>query len=285
MSDNALGEFLRSRRAAVSPAEVGLPGGSRRRTPGLRRAELAAIAGVSVEYLSRLEQGRDRQPSPQVLTAIAEALRLPVEERRHLGMLAKANGGALSLFCPSAQPARSVRPAVHLLLDRLDPAPAVVLNRLNDVLAFTTGFERLAGPFGFLEAEHPNLARFVFTDPRARTAYLDWDEIADHQISWLKVESSRAEPLIAGLTAELAAVAGAPFTDRMREHPGPPRRTGLERWSHPEVGELRLAFETLDLSDADEQRLLVYLPADDAASAALDRLVGRQPGALRTVAG
>lgn len=285
MSDNALGEFLRDRREAVTPAEVGLPGGTRRRTPGLRRAELAALAGVSVEYLARLEQGRDRQPSAQVLDAVADSLRLSADERLHLRLLAKATGGALSFLCPNTQPARSVRPTVRALLDQLEPAPAVVLNRLNDVLAFTTGYERLTGPLGVLDSDQPNLARFVFTDPRARTAFPDWGRIADQQVALLKIESARADLLVAGLTDELAITAGAPFTDRMRAPHGLPRRTGVERWGHPEVGELRLAFETLELPDVEEQRLLVYLPADDAASAALDQLTGRRSGALRVVTG
>lgn len=285
VSDNALGEFLRSRREAVTPAQVGLPGGSRRRTPGLRRAELAAVAGVSVEYLTRLEQGRDRQPSPQVLGALADALSLSSDERLHLRLLAKATGGELSFFCPASQPARSVRPTVRALLDGMEPAPALVLNRLNDVLAATTGFHRLAGPLGLLDGEHPNLARFVFTDPRARTAFPDWEQIADQQAALLKLESSRAGELVAGLADELAFAAGAPFTERMQAQLGMPRRTGIERWYHPEAGELRLAFECLELPDADEQRLQVYLPADEATSAALDRITGRHPGALRRVAG
>ncbi|MEU4550182.1 helix-turn-helix domain-containing protein [Nonomuraea dietziae] len=284
MSDNTLGEFLRNRRAAITPAQVGLPGGSRRRTPGLRRAELAAVAGISVEYLTRLEQGRDRQPSPQVLAALANALCLSTDERLHLRLLAKATGGALSFFCPATQPARSVRPTVRALLEALEPAPALVLDRLNDVLAATTGYQRLAGPLGLLDAEHPSLARFVFTDPRARAAFPDWEQIADQQNALLKLESSRADALAAELADELAFTAGATFTERMRAQPGLPRRTGIERWRHPEAGELRLAFECLELPDPDEQRLLVYLPADEAASAALDRLTGRHPGALRVAA-
>ncbi|MFG3437989.1 helix-turn-helix domain-containing protein [Nonomuraea sp. NPDC047897] len=285
MSDNALGEFLRDRRAAITPADVGLPSGVRRRTPGLRRAELATLAGISVEYLTRLEQGRDRQPSPQVLTALADALRLTTDERLHLGLLAKATGGGLSFACPGTRPARSVRPTVRALLDRLEPAPALVLNRFNDLLAWTTGYERLAAPLGVLDAEEPNLIRFVFADARARTAFPDWERIAGEHVALLKLESARRDPLVAAFTDELAGIAGALFTDRMRAPATLPRRTGVERWHHPEAGELRLAFESLELPDAGEQRLLVYLPADDVSSSALDQLTGRHPGALRMVAG
>jgi transcriptional regulator with XRE-family HTH domain len=285
VSENELGEFLRSCREGITPADVGLPTGTRRRTPGLRRSELATLAGISVEYLTRLEQGRDRQPSPQILAAITEALLLSADQRLHLRLLAKATGGDLPYFCPGTQPARSVRPAVRALLDRLEPTPAIVLNRLNDILAFTAGYERLVAPTGLLDAETPNLARFVFTDPRARTAFPDWNRVADQQVALIKIESSRGDALITELAEELALAVGSPFTDRMRAQPGLPRRTGIERWNHPEVGELRLAFETLELPDADEQRLLVYLPADDATSAALDQVTGRRPGALRVATG
>lgn len=284
MSDNELGVFLRSRREALTPAEVGLPGGTRRRTPGLRRAELATIAGVSVEYLARLEQGRDRHPSPQVIAALAHALRLSAAERDVFRLLAKATGGLFS--CVGTEPpARSVRPTVRALLDRLEPAPAFVANRLGDVLAFTTGYERLAGPIGLLDGRPPSLVRFLFTDARARNAYPEWDRVADDRVGSLRIESGRADPHTVELTEELTRAAGAPFTDRLAAPAVLPRRTGVERLVHPEAGELRLAYEILELPDADDQRLVVYLPADDATSAALDHLAGRQPGALRAVPG
>lgn len=284
MSDNELGVFLRTRRAAVTPAEVGLPTGSRRRTPGLRRAELATLAGISVDYLVRLEQGRDRHPSAQVLVALADALRLSGDERLHLRLLAKATGGDGQLLCPAAEsPVRSVRPTVQAVLDRLEPAPAFVVNRLSEVLALTTGYARLAGPVGLLDAQPPNLVRFVFTDARARAAYPDWERIADEQVANLRIESYRADPHVAELTEELTITAGAPFTGRLEAAPILPKRSGVERLVHPDVGELRLAYETLELPE--DQRLVVYLPADDATSAALDQLTGRQPGALRAITG
>jgi transcriptional regulator with XRE-family HTH domain len=284
MSDNELGAYLRTRREAVAPADVGLPGGTRRRTPGLRRAELATLAGISVEYLVRLEQGRDRHPSAQVLAALADALRLSGDERHHLRLLAKAAGGDGHLLCPAGEaPARSVRPTVRALLDRLEPAPAFVINRLSDVLASTAGFASLAGPLGLLDAEPPSLVRFVFTDARARAAYPDWDRVADELAANLRLESSHGDRHAAELVEELTITAGAPFTDRLAAPPIVPRRTGVERLVHPDVGELRLAYETLELPD--DQRLVVYLPADQATSATLDRLAGRQPGALRAVTG
>ncbi|MEU8274093.1 helix-turn-helix domain-containing protein [Microbispora bryophytorum] len=289
MSETTLGEFLRACREAVTPADVGLPAGGRRRTPGLRRSELATLAGISVEYLTRLEQGRDRHPSVPVLAALADALRLSADERLHLLHHFKAADGAGRLVGPcQGPPAQSVRPTVRALLDRLEPAPALVVNRLGDVLAYTNGYERLAGPIGLLDRRPPNLVRYVFADPRARAAYPEWDRVADERLAGLKPGVSREDPHVEHLVNELALAVGAPFTDRLATPPGPPgppARTGLERLAHPEAGELRLAYETLGLSGDDSQLLIAYLPADDATAARLDRLTGRRPGALRAVTG
>jgi transcriptional regulator with XRE-family HTH domain len=282
VSNSELGAFLRGRREAVTPAEAGLPTGARRRTPGLRRAELATLAGVSVDYLTRLEQGRDRNPSAEILGALADALRLSRSERIHLRMLAKTGDGASCRGLAVDPPNRTVRPTVQALLDRLEPAPAYVADRLGDVLACTTGYRQLAGPLGLLDGDRPNLVRFVFTDPRARTAYPDWERVADERVAALPVLARHSDPYLAELVDELTVTAGAAFTGRLRAA-GVPRLTGVERLAHPAVGELRLAYEMLDLPDADDQRLVVLLPADDASSAALDRLTGRRPGGLRAV--
>lgn len=286
MSDNELGTFLRSRREALTPAEVGLPAGSRRRTPGLRRAELATLAGVSVEYLTRLEQGRHRRPSPEVLSTLVRALRLSEEESRYLMVLAKSAGGGRCAGggeTPAETPAETVRPTVRALLAQLEPSPAAVVSRCGDLLAVSTGFEHLAGPVGLLRARLPNLARFVFTDPRAPAVFPDWGEIADQQVMVLKASAICEDRHAAALTEQLTSV-GAAFTERWRTAAGPPARTGIQRWVHPEVGELRLAYELLELAGGEDQSLLVYLPADEASVAALDRLTGRRPGALAVAA-
>lgn len=269
MSDRELGDFLRSRREAVPPATVGLPDGPRRRTPGLRRAELATIAGVSVEYLTRLEQGRDRHPSAQVLGALADALRLDVDERFHLHLLAKDGTGPL---CSGrAAPTETVRPTVRALLDRLEPAPAYVVGRLGDIVAHTEGYRRLVEPIGLLDGDVPNLYRFLFTDPRARAAYPEWDRRADEAAAVLRFEARAGDPHTTELVDWLTIAAGAPFLARRTGPPVVARATGVERLTHPALGELRLAYETLDLPAADYQRLVVYLPADDATAGALGR--------------
>jgi transcriptional regulator with XRE-family HTH domain len=282
VSDNELGLFLRLCREAVTPADVGLPEGSRRRTPGLRRAELATVAGVSVEYVTRLEQGRDRRPSAQVLSALADALRLSPGERVHLFRLSKGADAGFSCM-GGAVPNRTVRPAVRALLVQLEPAPAVLLNRLCEILFCTDGYRRLAGPIGLLDGSRPNLARFVFTDPRARTAYPDWNRMADEQVTWLKRGPGRSDAHVGALMDELTVSCGAEFAGRLEALPGLPKASDVTRLSHPEAGELRLAYETLELPADDDQHIVVYLPADSVTSAALDRLTGRRPGSLRVV--
>ena len=282
MIDTELGAFLRARREATSPADVGLPAGPRRRTPGLRRAELATLAGISVDYLIRIEQGRDRRPSAQVVAALADALRLGTEDRNHLRLLATINLGPE--LCPlTPAPARSVRPTVQALLDRLEPGPAFVLNRLAALLAWTTGYDRLARPLGVLDGDAPNLVRFTFADARARAAYPDWDAVADEQVGNLQAACRPDDDEALALVGALGAAAGRDFTDRWAARPVVRKRTGVKRIAHPEVGELRVAFETLQLPDADDQRLVVYLPADEATATALDVLAGRHPGGLRAV--
>ncbi|MEU6099712.1 helix-turn-helix domain-containing protein [Streptomyces flaveolus] len=283
MSDNELGTFLRSWRESVGPAEVGLPAGPRRRTPGLRRAELATLAGVSVEYLTRLEQGRDRHPSAQVLGALADALNLSLSNRMVLRRLTKEADGGDPLLCAAAPPlGREARPTVRAVLDRLEPAPAAVLNWIGDVLAHTAGYARLTGPLGLLDAEQPNLLRHLFTDERARDAYPEWDRVADDLVARLRHNAPLRDPYVAELADELTVTAGAEFTDRFADLALTPRRVGTQRVKHPEAGPLDLLHETLALPE-DGQWILVHLPADDATAAALDLLDGRRPGALRAV--
>ena len=280
MDVEELGPFLRRRREAVSPADVGLPPGGRRRTPGLRRAEVATLAGISVDYLVRLEQGRDRRPSADVLAALANVLQLDEDDRHYLRLFAALSTGRA--LCPNTPvPAAVVRPNVERVLDRLEPDPALVLNRLADVLAWNRAFERVGRPMGVLDGERPNVARFTFTDPRARSVFPDWDAVADDQVANLRDETWRDDPYAGDLLDQLAAT-GEAFSARWQADAVGRRSTGLQRWVHPDVGELRLTFETMRLAD-EGQRLVVLLPADDASAGALDHLAGRVPGGLRAV--
>ncbi|MBU2664201.1 helix-turn-helix transcriptional regulator [Actinoplanes bogorensis] len=276
MSDNELGLFLRHRRESIDPATAGLPASSRRRTPGLRRAEVATLAGVSVEYVTRLEQGRDRHPSAPVLGALADVLRLTATERVHLYRLTKGAGAHFPCR-PGMTPGRVVRPTVRALLDRLEPTLAVLVNQLGDVVAGTPAFQEFADPIGL----HDNVPRYVFTSPRAKTVLPDWPAVADHWVAVLKEGPFRADPSIAALTDELSVTAGDDFTRRLTTVPGTPSRTGVLRLAHPTLGPLTLSYESLDLPADDGLRLLAYLPADPATAAALDyplRLVSPSGG-------
>jgi len=270
-----LGDFLRARRDATDPEAVGLPASARRRAPGLRRSEVAALAGISVEYLVRIEQGRDRNPSPAVINALADALQLDAAEREHLRHAAKCSSGTCGAAAPSPRP--DVRPAVRSLLDQLEPGIAYVTNRLGDVLAHTSGFDLLARPAGLLDSPSPNLTRFVFTDERARRVFPDWDQVADERAFHLSLgaPSQRSEQLIADLTA----LAGPEFTGRVRSGRLP--RAGTQAWCHPAVGGLLFDRELLEFPAADAQQLVVLLPANDPTSAALSKL--RRGGRLALV--
>jgi transcriptional regulator with XRE-family HTH domain len=185
-----LGDFIRSKRDSVQPETLGLPDRGRRRSPGLRRTDLAARAGISVEYLTRIEQGRDRNPSVAVVNALADALSLSPTERAHLRYLTP----------------RHVRDAVQQTLRLLEPGIAVVTNRLGDILAHTSAYQSVTNGSGLLDTEAPNLTRYVFADPRARTFFTDWDDVADEQAFdlWLAPSVENSE----WFTTELAPLAG-----------------------------------------------------------------------------
>jgi transcriptional regulator with XRE-family HTH domain len=286
MSDNALGSFLRQRREVVSPEEVGLPSGGRRRTPGLRRAELATLAGVSVDYLTRLEQGRDRNPSDQVLTALADTLRLTNEERMlmfKLGTISRSEEA-----CPGVQPPdHDIRPSVRLMLAGLEPHPAVLVDRLGEVLAHTDGWARVFGDIGVLDTPPPNVVRFLFGDPRAHAAYPAWDLVAEAAGAELAADTRSDDPALASLLDAVEALdeaGGELLRRRVAGGPTVARRSGVVRLVHPTAGELRLAYESMAVPES-EQRLVVHLPHDEATARALDELARERAGGLRAVTG
>jgi transcriptional regulator with XRE-family HTH domain len=285
--DSTFGAFLRARRERVSPADAGLVASPRRRTPGLRREELATLAGVSIDYLIRLEQGRDLRPSAAVLAALAAALRLTDDERFHMVSLVAHEVNAP--LCPTGvTPSADVAATVVQLLTRLDQTPAFVVGPQSDVLAWNDAWQRVAGPLGMLDGESPNLARFVFVHPSAPTVLPDWAHAADEQASRLRAASNRwgADPRFVALIEELSA-GSAHFATLWSSHAVAEKRRGVKRLVHPEAGELRVAFEVLLLADEGEQRLITWLPADDATAVAMARLLGSadpvSPARLRVV--
>jgi transcriptional regulator with XRE-family HTH domain len=282
-----LAEFLRARRDRLQPGDVALPDSGRRRTPGLRREEVATLAGVSIDYLVRLEQGRDTKPSPSVIAALADALRLDDGQRRELYTLAMVSQS--SELCPATRPlARAVAPTVTALLEGLGTTLAFVVGPANDVLAWNRAWEHLVRPLGLLDGAVPNLARHVFLHPDARTVYPDWVAAADEQVSRLRAATSRWGD-DEDFTALMDDLHSTPdFNARWSLFATTEKRRGTTQLVHPDIGRLLLNYEVLLLpDDLDEQRLITWLPADDATAIALartrDTAVPTSPAQLRVI--
>jgi transcriptional regulator with XRE-family HTH domain len=263
-----LGEFLRSRRARLRPEDVGIPDYGRRRVPGLRREELAQLAGVSADYYVRLEQGRDIQPSEAVLDAIARALRLDDAERQHLHRLVRPRPRTARRL-----PAQRVRPGVRRLLDQMERIPAFVLGRRMDVLAWNRMAAALVADFDALPPHRRNMLGHVFLDPSARELYPDWDVVAEETVAYLRLATG-----IDPDDAELAALVGEltlnsdVFARLWTRHDVREKTHGSKRFEHPLAGPLTLEYETLALPDPG-QVLVTYTAEPGSASAtALDLL-------------
>ncbi len=250
-----LGAFLRARRERTSPAEVGLPGSNRRRTPGLRREELAVLSGVSTTWYAYLEQGRDVNPSDQVLTAIADALGLSGDERAHLRALADDTGGSAP-----PPPAETLAPEVAAIPALLSPAPAYITGATTDVLAWNdAAAQHFPGLLGQPDSGTPNLARWVFLDPAARRTLLDWAEVAQSVLARLRTNAGRhpGDARFARLATELRdgsaeAAAWWPRYDIATSH------SGTKRLRHPTRGPLTLTHASFAVTDAPDQILVVY---------------------------
>jgi transcriptional regulator with XRE-family HTH domain len=281
-----LAQFLRARREALSPEEAGLRSSGRRRTPGLRREEVATLAGVSLDYLVRLEQGRDTNPSPSVLSALGDALQLTQAERHHLASLVVQTNDPG--FCPGGSIAEpEVAATLRGVLDRLEPSPAFVMGPYSDVLAWTDAWASLAAPMGLLDGDPPNLARFTFRSPLAREVFADWKIAADAQASQLRGAALRwrDDDRFASLVDDLSQE--PEFAARWSAHQVAVKQRGTKELRHPHLGSLQVDFEVLGVGDDSGQRLLVWLPADAATAAAFDRAAGAatpvSPAQLRVV--
>lgn len=244
-----LGEFLRARRARLRPLEVGLPPGvGQRRTPGLRREELAALAGLSIDYYIRLEQGKETNPSTAILDGLARALHLTEEEHEHLYTL--ANHAARRTRPSSPHTIREVRAGVRLLLETVRPCPAYVQNSVNDILAANP--EGLALFAGIEEwpAHRRNTVRYVFCHPAARTLYPDWQATAVATVANLRARSIAApgSPDLVTLVDEVSANS-AEFALLWKRYDLRYRRSQAKAFHHPEVGDFTLSFEVLNLED------------------------------------
>jgi transcriptional regulator with XRE-family HTH domain len=246
-----LGEFLRSRRARVRPDDVGLPGGGRRRVPGLRREELAMLAGVSVDYYMRLEQGRTPAVSDAVLDAVARVLRLDETERAHLRNLVRP--------APSKRPApQRVRPGLRRLLDMMDDVPAFAMGRRADILAYNPLADALYG-YSDVPPEERNCARQTFLWPGARTFYRDWHSVAADMVAFLRLDAGRYpdDARLAALVGELS-VKDETFRKLWAQHKVLEKTHGMKLIHHPVVGDLDLDYETLRPSGDPDVVLAVY---------------------------
>ncbi|MFF4425966.1 helix-turn-helix transcriptional regulator [Streptomyces sp. NPDC001549] len=255
----SLGEFLRTRRSLLHLEDVALPDfGGRRRVAGLRREEIAQLAGVSVDYYTRMEQGRVPNPSGAVLGALARALRLDGDATRHLHRLARPQSAARHVPRRQARPQR-VRPMLQRLLDDLVDMPAVVMGRRMDILAWNTAAVALFGDYADLDRAERNIARITFLDETSRELYADWTSCARENVAYLHLDAGRhpEDPMLASLIGELS-MKSEDFRRWWAEHPVQDKTSGTKRFHHPVVGDLELAYETLRPADDPDQALITY---------------------------
>lgn len=261
-----LGDFLRSRRSRLNPAQVGLISVGQRRVPGLRREEVALLAGVSVDYYVRLEQGRERSPSAQVADALATALRLDDDARGHLFLLA-----GLTPRPRAAQASRRVDPALLQLMSAWPDNPALVYNRAYDVLAANPIAEALFGDFG----ARGNLMTLVFTEPRSRDFYVDWPSIAANSVAGFRRNHGEdpGDPRVVAVLAELLAHS-LEFADLWAHHDVRGKTQDTKTFRHEAVGVLTLSLQTFAVRSAPGQELVVYQAEPDSPSADAVKVLG-----------
>jgi transcriptional regulator with XRE-family HTH domain len=252
-------EFLSTRRARISPEQAGLPvyGGDRRRVPGLRRSEVASLAGISVEYMTKLERGNATGVSDSVIEGLAYALQLDEAERAHLEDLLRTAG---STRPPRRRPARQrVRPTVQRILDSMTGAPGFVLNGRLDVLAANDLGVALYSPIYADPAQPANTARFVFLDPNATEFFRDYDKAANDTVALLRAEAGR-DPYDRNLSDLIGQLStrSEEFRRRWAAHNVRIHTTGIKLLHHPVVGDLDLPFESVSLPADPSQSVLIY---------------------------
>ncbi|MGW3983042.1 helix-turn-helix domain-containing protein [Streptomyces mirabilis] len=250
-----LGDFLKARRAQLSPAEVGLPdSGEHRRVPGLRREEIAVLTAISTDYYTRLEQGR-LQPSVPVLDALSRTFRLDDDQRAYLFTLA----GKSASSSPSRGARQQVRPQLLHLMDDLTLTAGFVIGRYTDVLAWNRMAAALVVDFGEIPEDQRNYVRLVFTDPAIRTLYRDWEDMARGAVAHLRMDSRRHpdDPRLTELVDELSA-RDEQFRLWWSSHDVALRGGGTRLLRHPVVGDLTLERSTFTCADDPEQQLVVW---------------------------
>ncbi|MCC8482524.1 helix-turn-helix domain-containing protein [Streptomyces parvus] len=282
-----LSEFLRTRRAKLQPQDVGLPEfGRARRVPGLRREELAQLAGVSVAYYTRLEQGNGRNVSAEVLDAIARALRLTDAEHAHLNHLARP-----ARHKKKRRPAKvqRVRTGLLYLLDSMEGIPAYVAGARSDILAWNPMAAAVFGDWAALPAAERNWARLVFLSPAYRDLFLNWDSKASDMVSYLRLYAGRHpdDPQLSALVGELS-LKSEEFRRLWATHNVKEKGHGIKLIRHPLVGDLTLSYETLNLPDDEDQQLVTYHAEPGSESAQALRLLaswGADAGRAHVISG
>lgn len=250
-SSNQLGEFLRARRELTRPEDFGLPDPGRRRVPGLRREEVALLAGMSADYYIRLEQGRDKHPSEQVIEALARVFTLDDEGVAHLRALARP---ATRRRRRPTQPER-ISPRLERLLDAWADTPALVIGRYLDVL----GNNRLAAALNHCSVKGQNQLRVIFLDPETKQIFADWEKVAAETVATLRTTAGTDldDPRLTELVGELS-LKSEDFRRLWARHDVGAKTAGTKRFVHPMVGELALAYETFAVNGSPGQFLIVY---------------------------
>src|SRR3954462_10362184 len=259
---NELGAFLRARRSELSPSDVDLPeGGRQRRVAGLRREEVAQLAAISIDYYTRLEQGRISAAAP-VLASLARVLRLDDDQRTYMNELA---GNPAATRSRRRAP-QKVKPYLRRVLDRVD-APAIVMTPTHDVLAWNPLAAALMVDFGEVPERERNFMRLLFTDPRMRSLYPDWEGLARAVDSYIRMEAARKpdDPRLAELVGDLS-IRDAQFRQWWAGTHVAVKRRGTRTYTHPVVGEITLEWDALTSDAEPDQQLVVYTPEPGSAS-------------------
>jgi transcriptional regulator with XRE-family HTH domain len=261
---NELGAFLRARRSELSPSDVDLPeGGTQRRVAGLRREEVAQLAAISTDYYTRLEQGRIH-PSPPVLASLTRVLRLDDDQRTYMHELAGTNTAATKSRRRAPQ---KVKPYMQRVLDRITDAPAIVMTPTHDILAWNPLAAALMVDFSEIPERERNFMRLLFTDPRMRSLYPDWEGLARAVVSYIRMEAARKpdDPRLAELVGDLS-IKDAQFRQWWAGTHVAVKRRGTRTYNHPVVGEITLDWDALTSDAEPDQQLIVYTPAPGSRS-------------------
>jgi transcriptional regulator with XRE-family HTH domain len=265
------GEFLRSRRARLSPSDVGLPNGFRRRTPGLRREEVALLAGVGSTWYTWLEQGRDVRPSAEVLAALADALRLDASERRHLFVLNDRPPPE-----PRSTGPEQVEQPLLRMLDSLTGQPAYVLGRRWDVLAWNRAAAVLFGDYGDLAGDERNIMHIVFANKAHRKLLLDWHEVASIVLAMFRADSARyaGDPDFERLISAMKRISPA-FSELWSRQDVLRSLSSRKRIKHPIAGRMTFEYTSLQVTGQVDMKLVVYTPLEtDQTAEKLGALLG-----------